>query len=335
MEAEAFFPELKENEDERIRKDMIIWLKGFIGEASGVGYTENEIKERIAWLEKQGEHKDEENTDFTIYYPLKNGKGKYESIPYSFYGTLTSFSESIDLINFLRNCFYSEEECEEWIKHQCETISWKPTKEQYEALNYAYNSCSDTEKGNYYKGVLETLIEDLHNLEKQGSQVLANSAKICKIEPKFKVGDFIVNDYCVGRIVDITNDAYLLDTKQGIPFSCHSTRLWDITKDAIDGDVLQLGEVTAIFNKYIGNEHCICYCSFCKDGGFEIPIANGEDNNYGCHFVALATKEQRDILFEKMKEAGYEWDDEKKELKKIVQKSVEEFKGNNGKTSST
>lgn len=55
MEAEAFFPELKENEDERIRKDMIIWLKGFIGEASGVGYTENEIKERIAWLEKQGD----------------------------------------------------------------------------------------------------------------------------------------------------------------------------------------------------------------------------------------------------------------------------------------
>lgn len=56
MEAEAFFPELKENEDERIRKDMIIWLN-FIGEASGVGYTEDEIKERIAWLEKLTETK--------------------------------------------------------------------------------------------------------------------------------------------------------------------------------------------------------------------------------------------------------------------------------------
>ena len=30
-----------------------------------------------------------------------------------------------------------------------------------------------------------------------------------------------------------------------------------------------------------------------------------------------ATKEQRDLLFAKMKEAGYEWDAEKKELKKI------------------
>ena len=30
-----------------------------------------------------------------------------------------------------------------------------------------------------------------------------------------------------------------------------------------------------------------------------------------------ATKEQRDLLFAKMQEAGYEWDDGKKELKKI------------------
>ena len=31
-----------------------------------------------------------------------------------------------------------------------------------------------------------------------------------------------------------------------------------------------------------------------------------------------ATKEQRDFLFQKMKEAGYEWDDEKKELKLLI-----------------
>lgn len=35
-----------------------------------------------------------------------------------------------------------------------------------------------------------------------------------------------------------------------------------------------------------------------------------------------ATKEQRDFLFQKMKEAGYEWDAERKELKKIEQKSA-------------
>ena len=34
--------------------------------------------------------------------------------------------------------------------------------------------------------------------------------------------------------------------------------------------------------------------------------------------VKPATKEQRDLLFSKMKEAGYEWDSEKKELKMIT-----------------
>ena len=50
------FPELKESKDDRIRKEMISWLKGFIGEEEGCGYTEDEIRERIAWLDKQGEH---------------------------------------------------------------------------------------------------------------------------------------------------------------------------------------------------------------------------------------------------------------------------------------
>ena len=60
------------------------------------------------------------------------------------------------------------EECIDWLKKQRKSKSyWKPTEEQYEALDYAYNSCSDTERGNYYEGVLETLIEYLHLLEKQ------------------------------------------------------------------------------------------------------------------------------------------------------------------------
>lgn len=33
--------------------------------------------------------------------------------------------------------------------------------------------------------------------------------------------------------------------------------------------------------------------------------------------IAAATKEQRDLLFQKMKETGYEWGGEKKELRKI------------------
>ena len=45
--------------------------------------------------------------------------------------------------------------------------------------------------------------------------------------------------------------------------------------------------------------------------------------NHGTHGLHPATKEQRDLLFQKMKESGYEWDAEKKELKKIEQQSAE------------
>lgn len=78
--------------------------------------------------EKQKEPDNKEG-DFTIYHPQKNGKGKYECIPFSFYGSLTSFSEDKDLIDFLRTCFYTEEECNEWIKQQEEQEPLPPFDE--------------------------------------------------------------------------------------------------------------------------------------------------------------------------------------------------------------
>ena len=41
--------------------------------------------------------------------------------------------------------------------------------------------------------------------------------------------------------------------------------------------------------------------------------------------IYSATKEQCDLLFQKMKEAGYEWNDEKKELKKVEQEELSDF----------
>jgi hypothetical protein len=53
MEAEAFFPELKESEDERIRKAIIEHLRQDI--ELELILSEEEGNEWIAWLEKQGE----------------------------------------------------------------------------------------------------------------------------------------------------------------------------------------------------------------------------------------------------------------------------------------
>lgn len=53
--ADEIFPELKESEDERIRKEMIEFFtfEHWDGEAP---FSYESAKERIAWLEKQGEH---------------------------------------------------------------------------------------------------------------------------------------------------------------------------------------------------------------------------------------------------------------------------------------
>ena len=150
-----------------------------------------------------------------------------------------------------------------------------------------------------------------------------------KVGRKFKVDDFVVNDYCAGKVTELTDDAYLLDTGQGIPFSCeHNARLWTV-KDAKPGDVLvnQKGEMPFIFKSYKDN-HVYCFCAYTNHKDLFFPEFVNDDGG-DLHWINLlheqvfpATKDQRNHLFQKMKDAGYEWDANKLELKKIGQKSA-------------
>lgn len=144
-------------------------------------------------------------------------------------------------------------------------------------------------------------------LEKQGEQKFAN---------KFHEGDYIVNDYCMGRIEEITNDAYRLDTGIEIPFSCHSTRLYDITKDAKDGDLIYVSTeekgIQAIFDK-INNGIIYFHCHLCGDFSLNGYIPMGD-----VKLVYPLQKTHYRRFFEKMHEAHYEWDAYDKKLKDIV-----------------
>ena len=57
MEAEAFFPELKESENEKIRQAIHIYLDWLDGRKDCQPKGDYTIKDMIAWLEKQGEQK--------------------------------------------------------------------------------------------------------------------------------------------------------------------------------------------------------------------------------------------------------------------------------------
>lgn len=158
-------------------------------------------------------------------------------------------------------------------------------------------------------------------LERQREQ------KPTDVELRFKVGDWVVNKFGHVWHVDsfdkknyqISNgkdleDCYFKITDQD------QFHLWTID-DAKDGDVLAIGNEYFLFKGKIEHKSSV-YISHCfldlagtfrvtngVDCGEFFPIENGIK-------VHPATKDQRNLLFRKMKEAGYEWDDIEK-LKKI------------------
>ena len=139
-----------------------------------------------------------------------------------------------------------------------------------------------------------------------------------KIEPKFKVGDWIINNdkRLAVPMQILTIEEYGYATSMGYTsFDKVKTdyHLWTI-QDAKDGDVITNGETVVIFKCFeeLYNQYLVAYIGL--DTGGTIQITN-ERWSLGIDKAKPATKEQRDFLFQKIKEAGYEWDAEKKELK--------------------
>ena len=143
-----------------------------------------------------------------------------------------------------------------------------------------------------------------------------------KVEPKFKVGDWIINHNVIYHIDKISGVYVTLSTIDGTALVYHIsvldseyTCLWTL-QDAKEGDVLDANGAPFIYKKH-NKDYVYCYGGVNLSGDFiEAKEFDTWNNNYK---VYPATKEQRDLLFAKMKEAGYEWDVEKKELKKVEQ----------------
>lgn len=206
----------------------------------------------------------------------------------------------------IEHCYKHQLICNDYEKVKT-WIAWlekQDLKKFEEELEKAYK-CAD--KVQYRKGYEDAKCE----IEKQGEQKTAD-----KIEPKFKVGDWIVfnNDHdSIYQVEKIENYEYtqrhILGGSMPLSFSHGDMiRAWTI-EDARDGDVLYSPSNNLIW--------------IYKDRGHYYACVN---MNYATQNVATneliyipddaipATKEQRDTLFTKMKEAGYMWDAEKKEL---------------------
>lgn len=159
-------------------------------------------------------------------------------------------------------------------------------------------------------------------LEKQGDRKTVD-----KVEPKFKVGDWCIDneDDIIFQIVKVLDNTYTYRTNEGKEYSCthysleNDVRLWTIV-DAKDGDVLYSldSKRPFIYKDRLQFSQARGYCCINKFGEFAVWYTS---KCVICTDKYIpATKEQRDLLFAKMKEAGYEFDFDKKVLKKMKQK---------------
>jgi len=241
---ESIFPELKKSEDEKIKEDLIQWISDFPDMIWRGHYREDVI----AWLEKQGEQKQDVNVQINPSEYINNIGGN--------------------------GCY---------LKNATQT-----------------STCSKKE-------------------EKVDNQNCVKS--VDDIKPKFKVGDWIVFDN--GNVEHITSVGIHGYTFDDGDYLLHDecdkiAHLWSI-QDARDGDVLANDHHILILKELVydwssnGTSYSVkAYCGIKPNGNFEI----GKDNWSFCGTLHIhpATKEQRDTLFAKMKEAKWEWDAEKKEL---------------------
>ena len=151
-----------------------------------------------------------------------------------------------------------------------------------------------------------------------------------KIESRFKVGDWVVNKFGDSWHIDsLDNKNYQVSNVKGnynyFPISKQDEmHLWTI-QDAKDGDFLccksgwmcifkSLNNYTNTFSSYCFMDSNKC---FFNSGG-ECHTLDKEFINAYNGEIYPATKEQCDILFQKIKEAGYKWNDETKTLKKLI-----------------
>lgn len=160
-----------------------------------------------------------------------------------------------------------------------------------------------------------------------------------KIKPRFKVGDWIVRGDIIAQILNIQEQYYVGLDINGKDFvssrflNGDKIHLWTIN-DAKDGDVLALSwledknlwEKIIIFKKY-HSEGIKGFNMPCIEG-YGITFKNGKIaftekvpyyfKTWACNLYPV-TKEQRDLLFQKIKETGYKWNTETNTFEKLVE----------------
>lgn len=236
---EELFPELKESEDERIRK----WI---IGVLATYEHDKNLRDAALAWLEKQ-----QKTTEHKVEPKFKVGD-----------------------------------------------------KDNWELVH--------------------EFVEKFGRIPKDEDELNVLVEYILKQKSKLKVGDWVVYDHRTYKVVELPKEGYInlgLRRNGKITFAPFTyCRLWTI-QDAKEGDAL-------VCKGNIKNSNGVKYERIClfnnlDNAFFTLTKTSNYTEEYDIDVnidypanTVPATKEQKEILFMAIKEAGYEWNAEKNELMK-------------------
>ena len=156
-----------------------------------------------------------------------------------------------------------------------------------------------------------------------------NGKELIKTTPisSFKVGNWVVkkdgspfsDGSSCAKITNITSDGQYWFTI-GTWLDADEIRLWTI-KDAKPGDILATGNKNIfIFKSIIHHtvyDYCGLYYGAFTESCSSCSSVNGTSAKQLPTDYVPVTQEQRDLLFEKMREAGYTWDAENRKLIKL------------------
>ena len=205
-----------------------------------------------------------------------------------------------------------------WLYLVSDVLTWKDGIGQYlddpRVQELAKKLCSEYAQKLYNPSVLS----NSPNTEKN-EQKSAN-----KIEPRFKVGDWVVQNYNLLKIRYVGNEYYCFETVDAyVDYMLVSEidslyHLWTI-QDAKVGDVLEFEDhgrlvigILSGINKTTDKVDVSCLL---EDNKFKLGVF------YNLDTVSPhpAIKEQRDILMKAMNNAGYKWNTRTKTLKKLAE----------------
>ena len=288
---EEIFPELKESEDDRIRKAIKKALQVRCDGSRIISDEPVTLEEAIAWLEKQGGQK----TDIPKWkYKKDNAPLSKDCLILNRYGCV---------VKAISGAIVSDA----WVLdyNELAKLPKQEEKPQVEAIEEEKVDNSDKVEPKDYSSIDPLFFKTTD-----------------KVEPKFKVGDWIISHYNhVVYIKSIDEKNYFLSCSDGnseklsIDYINRNWRLWNI-QDAKEGDVLSNGKMIVIFKHFEepSCKHIVAYIGLDTIGAIQVT---DDTWNFGNYKTTPAAKEQRDKLLKAMANAGWTFDFEKKELKEI------------------